>query len=200
MSGDPFVQFSSTVINAITEVVRESFVHDISRKIILGKSDATDEQKSKASENIIHKLQTKIANELTGAEKSDNTFFGFDFGFTKDATEIVQIIDIDIVGPLAEKMKAEAAENYRKQNERDNKLADSINNLEVAKNTATAEFAVKTAEAQAIKEAAEALGLSVAEYIEAVLKPKQKQDQIAAYKPGNITLDSGNLIKDIINK
>jgi hypothetical protein len=120
------VQLSSTVINAVTEIVRENFVHSLSQQMVFNNENSDEAQKNKASENIIKKIQEKVATELTGYLQSKNAFFGFDFGFTNESTEIVQIIDIDIVGPKAEELKKQAAENYKKQNDRANNLADSI--------------------------------------------------------------------------
>jgi hypothetical protein len=204
-SGDPYAQFSSTVINAGTEVVRGNFVHDISRKIILANSNSSEDLKVKASLNIIDLIQLSIFNQLVGAEYSESTFFGFDFGYTNDHREIVQIIDIDIVGPLATEMKTQVAKNYQSENQRDIDLANSVNNIEIAKNNAESKFVDKIAEAKAIKEAViEIYGSyspeNMQKYYEEYIKPKQKQDQIAAYTPGGVNINNANdIIKNILN-
>ncbi len=200
MSGDPFVQFSSTVINSVTEVVRENFVHEISRKISLEQGNEATKQRA-SEENIIKKIQEKVAKELTNPE----AFFGFDFGFSDDISEIVQIIDIDIVGPMAEKLKAQAAENFHLQNVRENNLAKAVVDKEIAEHQAAAKFMELNAETLAIRQAVatiygEVTPENIEQYYKYFIEPRQKKEQLAAYQPGGINVSSSEILKNILNK
>ncbi len=146
-SGNAFMQFHSTVLNAVTEVIRGNFVHEMSRQIAMEK--LSDEKKKELNqENVIKKIQEKVKKELTKPE----SFFGFDFGDCKNS-EIVQIIDIDIVGEKAAEIKAQVAENFRLKNERENAVEKSIVQKTIAKNEAEVQFIELNAEMNEIKKA-----------------------------------------------
>ncbi len=194
ISGDPFATFSSAVLNSVTEVIRESYVHEVSKKIALvGKKLSKAEKERIASENIIVRIQDRVIEELR------KNFFGFDFGMTNINSEIVQIIDIDIVGPLAIKLKEIATKTFTSQVERDNALLNAINDVLVAKEKAKAQFAVRDEETAMIIRNAANLNLSVAEYIEKIIVPEQKIRTVEAFKPGGANINTSGILEKLID-
>jgi len=194
ISGDPFATFSAAVLNSVTEVIRESYVHEVSKKIALtGKKLSKAEKELIKSENIIVRIQNRVIEELR------KSFFGFDFGMTNDSSEIVQIIDIDIVGPLAVKLKEIATKTFTSQVERDNELLNAINKALVAKELAKAQFAVNDEEADAILRNAAKLQMEPLDYIKTFIVPDQKIRTVGAFKPGGATLNTSSILEKLID-
>lgn len=195
ISSDPFGTMSLLINNAVSEVIRENYVHILSMEI------AIKNKKIKKAVNILNLIQQKVLAKL----QPKDVFFGFDFGFTDSADEIIQIVDIDIVGPKAEELKAKAAETAKKDIDRNNDLLDSQNKVKIEENNAKANSMPIIKEMEAHKIAYEMakkdnLVTTFKEYYDMFVAPRQLENQIDKLNVPSVFTDPLKIVEDLSKK
>lgn len=180
MFGNAFRTFKMKVVAAVTKVVRQNPIHEESIKIAMDAGRP-------ANLDVIGFLEKEVLKEM----QSVDNFFGFDFS-------LPQVLEVEMVGTLGQQLKSKSVETYSKARERINALLDAKNKVDVEKNLAIAANQELMIEAEEIKKSADALGLSVTDYIRTIWTEKQKVKQLAANKPGGVVV-SPNLANTLIS-